>query len=86
MEDDSRGKGKLFVDIFFFFTYSLRTFTHAVRVLYVLVKTAHVRFLQDLTGDNLKDSTEHITIASEAILSLAKAEGTYQTDQFQYVI
>lgn len=52
----------------------------------MLVKTAHVRSLQDLTGDNLKDSTEHITTASEAMLSLAKAEGTYQTDQFQYVI
>lgn len=47
-----------------------------MRIIYVLVKTAHVRFLQDLTGDNLKDSTEHITIASKAILSLAKAEGT----------
>lgn len=45
------------------------TFTHAVRVLNMLVKTPYVRFLRDLTGDNVKDSMKHVRVQSEAILS-----------------
>lgn len=44
----------------------------------MLVEAAHVRFLQDLTGDNVKDNTEHVKIQSEAILSIWLMDKTGQ--------